>query len=58
MPFKIIKMKSILRQAQQIFSIKEEFKSLFSKKNNEKKTENKVVVKEKVAQHEEELMEV
>ncbi|MFY8187862.1 MAG: hypothetical protein ACOVLC_07865 [Flavobacterium sp.] len=51
-------MKSILRQAQQIFSIKEEFKSLFSKKNNEKKTENKVVVKEKVAQHEEELMEV
>lgn len=51
-------MKSILRQAQQIFFIKEEFKSLFSKKNNENKTENKVVVKEKVAQHEEELMEV
>lgn len=58
MPFKIQKMKSILRQAQQIFFIKEEFKSLFSKKNNEIKTENKVVVKEKVAQHEEELMEV
>lgn len=58
MLFKILQMKSILKQAQQVFYIKEEFKAIFSRKSVEKKNENKAVSKDKLPELEEKLMEV
>lgn len=46
------KMKSILKQAQNIFFLKEEFKSIFSKKTNT----SKVVKKEEAKELKEELV--
>lgn len=49
-------MKSILRQAQQIFIIKEEFKALFSKKTAENKIVTTTPTKVKVEVLEEEMV--